>query len=133
MTSDNPTFKSFVSSIQNKPADKSQRSRLQKDLQREILKAMMAEKLTEQEADYLLSANEAERQTGNLILKVSAKGALSIYGLGRWPMTLYVEQWQRVIAHVPEIEAYIAAHGDKLKRKGDDATADQEQQETAAK
>lgn len=127
------TYESLKSSIQNKPAEKSARSRQQKELQREILQSLVKGKVTEEEAEQLIAMNEAERQTGNLILKVSAKGALSIYGLGRWPMTLYVEQWQRVIAHVPEIEAYIAAHGDKLKRKGDDATADQEQEAAAAK
>jgi len=45
-----------------------------------------------------------------LTLKVSEKGALSLYGMGQWPVTLYRSQWERLIAAVPEIEAFIATH-----------------------
>jgi hypothetical protein len=60
-----------------------------------------------------------------LSLKVTAKkedgtgtdGALSIYGLGRFPITLYRGQWERLIGFVPEIETFIAANADRLAVK----------------
>jgi hypothetical protein len=63
------------------------------------------------------------KSAGKLSLKVSAKGALSLYGLGRWPVTLYVEQWERLIAAIDEVKAFIAANRSSLKLKGD-ASAD---------
>lgn len=53
----------------------------------------------------------------NLNLKVSEKGALSVYGLGRFPVTLYKEQWLKLLALVDEIKAFIDAHSDVLKVK----------------
>lgn len=58
------------------------------------------------------------KPTNRLTLKVSAKGGLSVYGLGRWPVTLYVGQWRRLLAFVKEIEAFITAHASELKEKG---------------
>lgn len=52
-----------------------------------------------------------------LTLKVSEKGALSVYGLGQFPTTLYKAQWERVIGHIDEIKAFIVAHPE-LKVKG---------------
>ncbi len=46
---------------------------------------------------------------------MSEKGALSQYGLGRFPVTLYKEQWEKLIAHIPQLQAALAMHGDKLK------------------
>ena len=54
---------------------------------------------------------------GRLSLKVSEKGAVSVYGTGRWPVTLYKEQWQRVLAFGPTITEFIAAHDGELKTK----------------
>ncbi len=51
-------------------------------------------------------------------LKVSAKGAVSLYGLGRFPVTLYKEQWTRVLDTADEIRAFIAEHDGELKTKG---------------
>jgi len=51
-------------------------------------------------------------------LKVSQKGAVSLYGLGRFPVTLYREQWERVLAMADEIRSFIAAHDAELKKKG---------------
>lgn len=51
-----------------------------------------------------------------LKLKVSEKGGLSVYGVGRFPVTLYVSQWERVIQAMPEIQAFIKAHPE-LSRK----------------
>jgi hypothetical protein len=52
-------------------------------------------------------------------LKVSEKGGLSLYGLGRFPVTLYKEQWTRLLGHVDEIRAFLAAHDAELHAKGD--------------
>ena len=57
------------------------------------------------------------RSERGITLKVSEKGALSVYGLGRFPVTLYKEQWRRVLAMAAEIEAYIRENDNKLKTK----------------
>lgn len=56
---------------------------------------------------------------GKLTLKLSAKGALSVYGMGRWPVTLYKSQWQRLLAAVPQIEAFLEAHAADLADKAE--------------
>ena len=50
-------------------------------------------------------------------MKVSEKGALSVYGMGRFPVTLYKEQWLRILNHAAEIEAFIQENDSKLKAK----------------
>jgi hypothetical protein len=50
-------------------------------------------------------------------MKVSEKGGLSIYGLGRFPVTLYKEQWTRLLDMSDEIRQFIAANEGKLKTK----------------
>jgi hypothetical protein len=50
-------------------------------------------------------------------MKVSEKGGLSIYGLGRFPVTLYKEQWTRLLDMADEIRQFIAANQSKLKSK----------------
>ena len=57
------------------------------------------------------------KNTGGLSLKVSEKGAVSLYGMGRFPVTLYKEQWLRILASAPEIEAFIRENDSKLKTK----------------
>lgn len=52
-----------------------------------------------------------------LTLKVSEKGALSLYGMGRFPVTLYRGQWERLLAAKPEIEAFIKANDTLLAVK----------------
>lgn len=59
------------------------------------------------------------RPASRLSLKVSEKGALSLYGMGKFPVTLYREQWAKVFAAKDEIEAFIAAHSAELKSKAD--------------
>ncbi len=49
--------------------------------------------------------------------KVSEKGAVSVYGLGRFPVTLYVEQWDRILSNAAELRAFIEANKSKLKFK----------------
>jgi hypothetical protein len=50
-------------------------------------------------------------------MKVSEKGAVSVYGMGRFPVTLYKEQWLRLLSMSDEIRAFIAANEGQLKAK----------------
>jgi hypothetical protein len=50
-------------------------------------------------------------------LKVSEKGGVSVYGLGRFPVTLYKEQWTKLLAMADEIREFIAEHDADLKTK----------------
>jgi hypothetical protein len=50
-------------------------------------------------------------------LKVSEKGGLSIYGLGRFPVTLYKEQWNRLLDHADEIRNFLKTNDQQLKAK----------------
>lgn len=50
-------------------------------------------------------------------MKVSEKGAVSIYGMGRFPVTLYKEQWLRLLDMADDIRAFIAANEGQLKAK----------------
>lgn len=79
--------------------------------------------ITQEQFDALKAENAALKAKAApkvlpLRLKVSEKKALSLYGLSaRFPTTLYVQQWERLIAHVPEIEAFIAANKGQLATK----------------
>ncbi len=50
-------------------------------------------------------------------MKVSEKGALSVYGLGRFPVTLYKEQWVKLLAMAEEIKVFLKATDSQLKAK----------------
>ena len=52
-------------------------------------------------------------------LKVSEKGGVSVYGLGRFPVTLYKEQWTKLLDMGDEIRAFIKENESKLKAKGE--------------
>ena len=52
-----------------------------------------------------------------ITMKVSEKGALSIYGMGRFPVTLYKEQWLKLLAMSDDIQAFIVANEGRLKTK----------------
>ena len=54
---------------------------------------------------------------GTLSMKVSEKGALSVYGMGRFPVTLYKEQWLKLLGIATEIKQFIADHDSQLKAK----------------
>jgi len=62
---------------------------------------------------------EQKSKPATITCKVSEKGAVSVYGLQRMPVTLYAEQWTRLIAYMPTLEAFIAANDAKLAKKGD--------------
>lgn len=71
------------------------------------------------ENEALKAALAAASKPKALALKVSEKGAISVYGLGRFPITLYRGQMERLIAHAPAITAFIAFNAALLSVKAD--------------
>jgi len=71
------------------------------------------------ELERLRAENAALKRTSSkgLSLKVSEKGALSVYGLGRFPVTLYKEQWTKLLGMADDIRAFIQANDSALKTK----------------
>ena len=71
------------------------------------------------ELERLRAENAALKKTSSrgLSLKVSEKGALSVYGLGRFPVTLYKEQWNKLLEMTDDIRAFIKANDARLKTK----------------
>jgi hypothetical protein len=66
----------------------------------------------------LRAENESlKRPRGQTSLRVSEKGALSVYGLGRFPVTLYREQWEKLLAMADEIRQFIGENDHLLKKK----------------
>jgi len=57
------------------------------------------------------------RPARGMSLKVSEKGALSVYGLGRFPVTLYKEQWQKLLGMTDEIRVFLKENDAQLKSK----------------
>jgi hypothetical protein len=79
---------------------------------------MSSEEDLKAEIDRLRAENEnLKRPRGQMSLKVSEKGALSVYGLGRFPVTLYREQWEKLLGMADEIRQFIAENDRLLKRK----------------
>ena len=74
------------------------------------------------ELDRLRAENERLKKRGDRAtsLKVSEKGGVSLYGLGRFPVTLYKEQWARLLDMADDIRAFIKENEGKLKAKGDE-------------
>ncbi len=60
---------------------------------------------------------ETKKRSGDLIFKVGEKGGVSVYGLGRFPVTLYYEQWNRLLAAAEELGKFIEENKSKLKLK----------------
>lgn len=58
-----------------------------------------------------------QRKPGQLRLKVSEKGGLSVYGLGRFPVTLYKEQWLKLLDYADEIRSFLKENDAQLKAK----------------
>ncbi len=83
----------------------------------------MSEESTEDqmktEIERLRAENESlkRREPKGLSLKVSQKGGVSVYGLGRFPVTLYKEQWIRLLDMVDEIRSFISENDSALKTK----------------
>ena len=59
------------------------------------------------------------RKRGTIDFKVSEKGGVSVYGLGRFPVTLYYEQWVRLLDHAEQIKEFLEENKSRLKMKGE--------------
>jgi len=73
-------------------------------------------KRQKEEAEAQLAAEKA-KQTRAVYLKVSEKGGASLYGIRRFPVTFYVEEWNRILDMEPEIRAFLKAHEGELTTK----------------
>lgn len=60
---------------------------------------------------------ETKTRSGAIQFRVSEKGGVSVYGLGRFPVTLYYEQWTRLLDAVPDLKVFIEENKSKLKMK----------------
>ena len=80
----------------------------------------MRDESIENELNRLRAENAALKRSGasaELSFKVSPKGAVSVYGLGRFPVTLYQDQWRRLLAKASAIEDFIVEHAPALSSK----------------
>ena len=79
----------------------------------------MSEEHLKAELERLRKENEALKKgaSSSVRMKVSEKGALSIYGMGRFPVTLYKEQWLKLLEMSDDIRGFITAHEAELKAK----------------
>ena len=79
----------------------------------------MSDETLRAELERLRAENEAlkQRTTRAVSLRVSEKGVLSVYGLGRFPVTLYKEQWLKLLELADDIRAFIREHEPELKAK----------------
>ena len=81
--------------------------------------------MTEGQEDYQKRIEELEtqlaaekaKQTRAVYLKVSEKGGASLYGIRRFPITFYVEEWNRILDMESEIRSFLKAHEDELTTK----------------
>jgi hypothetical protein len=79
----------------------------------------MSDEELKTELERLRKENAALKRgaSSGIRLKVSEKGAVSAYGMGRFPVTLYKEQWLKLLDMSDDIRAFIAANEGKLKAK----------------
>ena len=79
----------------------------------------MSDESVQQELERLRAENEALKKKRNtsVSMKVSEKGAVSVYGLGRFPVTLYQEQWHKLLGVADEIKSFIEENKANLKVK----------------
>jgi len=61
---------------------------------------------------------QGARRTGSLEFRVGEKGGVSVYGLGRFPVTLYYEQWLRLLDATDKLRQFLEENKSKLKLKG---------------
>jgi hypothetical protein len=81
----------------------------------------MSEHDMQAELERLRAENAAlkTRSAKGVTLKVSEKGGVSVYGLGRFPVTLYKEQWLKLLDMTDDIRTFISVHESELKAKED--------------
>jgi hypothetical protein len=79
----------------------------------------MADDALQAEVERLKAENAAlkARAARGVTIKVSEKGGVSVYGLGRFPVTLYKEQWTKLLDMADDIRAFLKAHDAELKAK----------------
>ena len=79
----------------------------------------MSDEEIKAELEQLRQENAALKKgaTAGIRMKVSEKGAVSIYGMGRFPVTLYKEQWLKLLDMSDDIRAFITANETQLKTK----------------
>jgi len=83
----------------------------------------MADDTLQAELERLRAENAAlkGRAVKDVTLRVSEKGGVSVYGLGRFPVTLYKEQWEKLLVMEKDIRAFITEHEAALKTKEKEA------------
>jgi hypothetical protein len=83
------------------------------------MELMDSEEELKSEIERLRAENAALKkpERGRVYLKVSEKGGLSVYGMGRFPVTLYREQWEKLLGMADEIRAFIRDNDQSLKKK----------------
>ena len=77
----------------------------------------MAEPTYEELKAKLAELENKQQRTGTILFKVSEKGGVSVYGLGRFPVTLYYEQWTRLLDASPQLKEFLEENKSKLKLK----------------
>lgn len=84
-----------------------------------ILQDVSQDNSLQAQIDRLMAENAKLKAArgGKLTIRVSKAGAVSIYGMGKWPVTLYRGQWERLLASKDEILAFIEVNSDSLSVK----------------
>ena len=77
----------------------------------------MAEPTYEELKARLAELESKKQRTGAMQFKVSEKGGVSVYGLGRFPVTLYFEQWTRLLDQADQLRSFLAENKERLKLK----------------
>ena len=70
---------------------------------------------TYEELKARLAELEGKQRSGTLQFKVGEKGGVSVYGLGRFPVTLYYEQWLRLLDAAPQLREFLESNKSRLK------------------
>jgi hypothetical protein len=80
----------------------------------------MADEDLQQELERLRAENEElkTKEKRSIRLQVSQKGGVSLYGIRRFPITFYQDEWDRILGMADEIRAFLQEHAGELKQKG---------------
>jgi hypothetical protein len=79
--------------------------------------ATMSEPTYDELKKRLADLEAKQKRTGNMSFKVSDKGGVSVYGLGRFPVTLYYEQWMKLLDKAEDLRAFLEENKAGLKMK----------------